>query len=72
MKSSLILGFAFAIIGAVLFFITYGEDMQLLDFFCGLLLGAGAGLILGNLFGYQGRSKMLKKKKTEEEEKINL
>ncbi len=74
MKSSLILGVVFIIIGGVIGYIQYnGSNDPFLTFnlIIGVLLGAGLGLLFGAIMGYSSKSQSVKRKARMQQQELS-
>ncbi|PQL95754.1 hypothetical protein [Apibacter adventoris] len=64
MKSSLILGFIFLIIGGILGYIRYSDSTEpflTYTLIIGILIGAGLGLLFGAIIGYSSKAQSVKR-----------
>lgn len=64
MKSSIILGFIFLIIGGILGYIRYSDSTEPFltnTLIIGILMGAGIGLLFGPIIGYRSKAKSVKR-----------
>jgi hypothetical protein len=71
MKSSLIIGILFLILGSALAYVQYyGSNEPFLTFtlIIGILVGAGLGLVVGAIGGYSSKAQSVKRKTRAERE----
>ncbi len=74
MKSSIILGVVFLIIGGAIGYIQYnGSNDPFLTFtlIIGILLGAGLGLLFGAIMGYSSKAQSVKRKTRMQQQELS-